>query len=46
MGEGGGGGRRRKILHLDQLGLQVMSETLGVPRFVLLLLSLFVLFCL
>ena len=43
MGRGGGGGRRRKVLHLDQLGLQVMSEALGLPRFVLLLMSLFVL---
>ena len=43
---GRGGGRRRKVLHLDQFGLQVMSETLCLPRFVLLLMSLFVLFCL
>ena len=44
MGRGGGGrGEKEKG---DQLGLQVMSEALDLPGFVLLLLSLFVLFCL
>lgn len=31
-----GKGEKRKVLHLDRLGLQ-MSEALGLPRFVLFL---------